>query len=537
MQQPLIQTKESKNNWINSSCILTLILTLFLIECFRFRSQTREASVGKILAGSVVKELVSQHTGTVQEILDHGKVRLFDEDTQQSREVSMENIVEMRPPSAASMQSLAYPPHTGGPSKASLIISEHNPQIETTKSCAREKNVLSQMNRAYVCECGNGYVRIGNHKGVGKSEQWFSRWVPVTHGRIECSLEALGIPKEQDPTPGSWKICECGREKQNGMISLYPEVVPAESTWPYLKKLREDPWYTESGCKSANGVLSMCGSHKCSEGYFAFHRRITSILQQPILSKTFRNENGAPGESLVRQFLSYMVKLLSDPHNRLILISVIPEHTFLVEQNVKFFRIYQSWDSSFDLRYWIDRDVLPGDLCEPGEKVARALQSSDQAQLAELARAGIQDDRISIQEARDRFGGLRDLQQRDIEGLCMAISHGFILEEMRTKRGVGSLFPASMTLSRNADTKPFLGKNVLNLIKLQDGSPFDIEVSFMQEKNFEKDYGLFKRLHTSNEDDMQKLNLDFLNKAEEMELPTHPQTGSEEVAPISITKI
>ena len=105
-----------------------------------------------------------------------------------------------------------------------------------------------------------------------------------------------------------------------------------------------------------------------------------------ILSKTFRNDNGAPGESLVRQFLSYMVKLLSDPHNRLILISVIPDHTFLIEQNVKAFRIYQSWESSFDLRYWIDRDVLPGDLCEPGEKVAKALQNSDQAQLAELAR-------------------------------------------------------------------------------------------------------------------------------------------------------
>ena len=147
-------------------------------------------------------------------------------------------------------------------------------------------------------------------------------------------------------------------------------------------------------------------------------------------------------------------------------------------------------------------------------------------------RAGIQDDRASIQAARNRFGGLRDLQQDDIEGLCIAISHGFILEEMRTKRGAGALFPASTTLSRNADTKPFLGKNVLNLIKLQDGIPFDIEVSLMQERNQIRDMALLRRLQFSNHDDMMQLNLDFLNAAQEMDLPTYRHTGSEKVAPI-----
>lgn len=105
-----------------------------------------------------------------------------------------------------------------------------------------------------------------------------------------------------------------------------------------------------------------------------------------ILSKTFRNDHGSPGESLVRKFLSFMTKLLSNPNNRLILISVMPDHTFLIEQNGPLFRIYQSWESSFDLRYWVNQEVRSDDLCEPGQKVTNALQGSDQAQLAELSR-------------------------------------------------------------------------------------------------------------------------------------------------------
>lgn len=67
-----------------------------------------------MLVGSVVKDLRNQHTGTVEEILDNGNVRIFDEERKKTREVAMTDIVEMRPPSAVSLQTSAYPPHTGG---------------------------------------------------------------------------------------------------------------------------------------------------------------------------------------------------------------------------------------------------------------------------------------------------------------------------------------------------------------------------------------------------------------------------------------
>jgi len=521
MYQPLIESQHSKNKWKSVLCALvTICMTILIFERIQYQSLRRETSVavrGQVLAGSLVKDLRNQHTATVEEVLDNGNVRIFDEDTKQTREVSMDNILEMRAPSAVSLQTSGYPPHTGGPSQAASVITEQSRQISNTGQCAREKNMISKMMaNAYTCECENGFVRIGNNKDIGEPDQFFSRWVPVSGRSIECSLEALGIPPDQDPDSGSWKVCECGREE-----NVFPAPV-AGPTWHYWKKLREDPWYTQGACRSTDGQISMCGGeNKCSEGYFAFHRRLKSLFKQKVLSKTFRNDNGSPGESLVRKFLSFMMKLLSNPNNRLILISVMPDHTFLVEQNGHLFRIYQSWESSFDLRYWVNQDVQPDDFCEPGQKVAKALQISDQAQLEELARAGIQDDRASIQDARNQFGGLRDLQQRDIQRLCEAISHGFILEEWRTKRGPGALFPASTTLSRNADTKPFLGKNVLNLMKLQNETPFDIEVSFMQNVADHEDIAFVRALEFSEFDDMNNVNTEFFRVAQEMDLPIY----------------
>ena len=61
-----------------------------------------------------MKDLRNQHTATVEEVLDNGNVRIFDEETKQTREVSMDNILEMRAPSAVSLQTSGYPPHTGG---------------------------------------------------------------------------------------------------------------------------------------------------------------------------------------------------------------------------------------------------------------------------------------------------------------------------------------------------------------------------------------------------------------------------------------
>jgi len=212
--------------------------------------------------------------------------------------------------------------------------------------------------------------------------------------------------------------------------------------------------------------------------HFTYKGTTAHLKHLSLISETFQKQ-ADEYEPAKERFLEYMTKILDNARERLILVSVIPDHTFLIEQHGEMFRIYQSWAHSFDLQYWTDLNVPTSTICEPGMKMKEALQNSQEA--PELARAGIQDDKAAIELARAQHGGLKVLRKSTISMLLQAISNGFILEEMR-KQSADSIFPASRSLSGGANTKPYLGKNVIDLAQLSKAQvPFSIEVSFIED--------------------------------------------------------
>jgi len=247
--------------------------------------------------------------------------------------------------------------------------------------------------------------------------------------------------------------------------------------WHYIKN---DPWFTDTGC---NG--NKCsGGQKCSEAYYMFHRRLAPLLKNGVESphkvETFHFGAGrGPDnpEQMREHFLKYTSKLLEDLRMRLILVSVTPEHTFLIEQNFGQFFIYQSWHNSFDLRYWVNLKIPTSEICEPGKRVSDALSNPSMA--IQLARLDINDDRESIESARAKYGGFNPVSNTDIHRIFTALTRGFFLNDIRLQNGRDALLPVHALLE-DGDTRPFLGKSAIDVAKMFQGSPFEIEISIMQ---------------------------------------------------------
>ena len=99
-------------------------------------------------------------------------------------------------------------------------------------------------------------------------------------------------------------------------------------------------------------------------------------------SQTFTTKLTSPipvtADQIQSDFLGYMNLILTSSDAKLILISVFPGHTFLIEQSKRSqFRIYQSWTHAFDLKYWTNHDQTPmqGEICEPGSRIIEQLEN------------------------------------------------------------------------------------------------------------------------------------------------------------------
>ena len=93
---------------------------------------------------------------------------------------------------------------------------------------------------------------------------------------------------------------------------------------------------------------------------------------------------------------------------------------------------------------------------------------------------GIGDDSLQISQARMTYGGLRSLMKNNLIDLLRRIAHGFHLQQQAMVHGETSLFPAANTIGGNYDTKPYLGKNVIDLKVLSQTRIFSIEISVLQ---------------------------------------------------------
>ena len=94
---------------------------------------------------------------------------------------------------------------------------------------------------------------------------------------------------------------------------------------------------------------------------------------------------------------------------------------------------------------------------------------------------GIGDDSLQIFQARMTYGGLRSVSKYSLIDLLRRIAHGFHLQQQIILHGEVSIFPAPNTIDGNYDTKPYLGKNVIDLKGLSQARTFSIEVSILQQ--------------------------------------------------------
>jgi len=329
---------------------------------------------------------------------------------------------------------------------------------------------------------------------VGKVSLVTGRMVEITAGPFTFVAPFDAVAELSLATSSAEELTDAfsSMSTNTGPIFPLPHSQPSGSSefewffWPHIK---QDPWYLERKCAISDCV----GDHKCSEGYVTFHRRLVPKFRDShkLITETFQKQ-ADEFEPAKERFLEYATKLLDNPRERLILVSVMPDHTFLIEQHGGMFRIYQSWAYSFDLQYWTDLNVPTSTICEPGKKVKEALKDPQEAPA--LAQAGIQDDKAAIELARRQHGGLKVLRKSTISMLLQAVSNGFILEEMR-RQSADSIFPASRSLSGGANTKPYLGKNVIDLIQLSKAQvPFSIEVSFIED-SFEDNTAFYEELN------------------------------------------
>ena len=90
------------------------------------------------------------------------------------------------------------------------------------------------------------------------------------------------------------------------------------------------------------------------------------------------------------------------------------------------FRIYQSWVHSFALRYWTDLQIPTESICDPGQNV-KTLSPSQQMSMRMFG-ITVEGNKPEIEAARDRFGGLQNIDSESITSLFEAISHGFLLD-------------------------------------------------------------------------------------------------------------
>ena len=93
---------------------------------------------------------------------------------------------------------------------------------------------------------------------------------------------------------------------------------------------------------------------------------------------------------------------------------------------------------------------------------------------------GIGDDSLQIFQARMTYGGLRSVSKDSLIDLLRRIAHGFHLQQQIILHGEVIIFPAANTIGGNYDTKPYLGKNVIDLKGLSQTRIFSIEVSILQ---------------------------------------------------------
>jgi len=264
-------------------------------------------------------------------------------------------------------------------------------------------------------------------------------------------------------------------------------IVPStQLNWEYWNEIRRDPWYTERTC---NGGVNYCnGDHRCTEAYVMFHTRLIHKHAETHghFSKSFTTKLTSPihltADQIQSDFLRYMNLILTSPDAKLILISVFPGHTFVIEQSKRSqFRIYQSWAHAFDLKYWTNHDQTPmqGEICEPGSRIIEQLENPHLSE--ELTNKGIGDDSLQIFQARMTYGGLRSVSKYSLIDLLRRIAHGFHLQQQIILHGEVSIFPAPNTIDGNYDTKPYLGKNVIDLKGLSQARTFSIEVSILQQ--------------------------------------------------------
>lgn len=254
--------------------------------------------------------------------------------------------------------------------------------------------------------------------------------------------------------------------------SLSEDYVPSvDDLWPFWKMIQRDPWYTTICCKGRD-----CdGEHVSGDAARAF-KKIQDILQIDATRNHFPY-TGVPSARADGYKYSRFIytEFLRAHRARLWLISVQPDHDFLLEQFGMKFRIYQSWHWGFDLKYWTDSFISVDHICEPGYDP----EEKSEDEIRWMASRGIQDDRRTIEIAKRRFGDLQSVSYNQIIQLLLSLRRGYELERLR-REDPSRLTPARTLLFDN-DSTPWLGKSAISIHRMLQYSPEELPFSLQIE--------------------------------------------------------
>jgi len=274
--------------------------------------------------------------------------------------------------------------------------------------------------------------------------------------------------------------------------------LPEESKFMFWDDIKETAWYTSGECRDTCKQAAAQPAHPCTHAAQTFDAIAAKYEETPPTPYTFMNSfhtsssgayevsgtlsEKAYADETQGRLMAYVQQLMTDPAKRLWYIYIKPQHSFLLEQDGNEYRIYQSWEQSFSLQYWVHLSIPTHTICEPGLDILN-LSADFLGSITQFGIRGAPGYKKEISQARARFGGFESVPAEQIVNLFGALGHGFLLEAMAFAPTPNishewanreRLIPFSESLEQWS-TIPWLGKSAVDLLRLyrqEGGTPY-----------------------------------------------------------------